>query len=114
VQIFKNPLTTLPIGGAKGGSDFDPKGKSDAEVIRFCHAAALGKNGCICVTEGANMPSTPGAVKIFQDNNVLFGPGKSANAGGVATSRLEMSQNSLKLSYLLIILSNGIENVYYF
>ncbi|HOJ51168.1 MAG TPA: NADP-specific glutamate dehydrogenase [Syntrophales bacterium] len=63
------------------------------------HAAALVKNGCICVAEGANMPSTPGAVKIFQDNNVLFGPGKAANAGGVATSGLEMSQNSLKLSW---------------
>lgn len=63
------------------------------------HAAALVKNGCICVAEGANMPSNPGAVKIFQDNNVLFGPGKAANAGGVATSGLEMSQNSLKLSW---------------
>lgn len=63
------------------------------------HAAALAKHGCICVAEGANMPCTPGAVKIFQDNNVLFGPGKAANAGGVATSGLEMSQNSLKLSW---------------
>ncbi|MFO7557403.1 MAG: NADP-specific glutamate dehydrogenase [Desulfobacterales bacterium] len=63
------------------------------------NAAALVKNGCICVAEGANMPSTPEAVKIFQDNNVLYGPGKAANAGGVATSGLEMSQNSLKLSW---------------
>jgi len=63
------------------------------------HAAALVKQGCICVAEGANMPCTPEAVKIFQDNNVLFGPGKAANAGGVATSGLEMSQNSLKLSW---------------
>jgi glutamate dehydrogenase (NADP+) len=63
------------------------------------HAAALVKNGCICVAEGANMPSTPDAVKIFQENNVLYGPGKAANAGGVATSGLEMSQNSLKLSW---------------
>jgi glutamate dehydrogenase (NADP+) len=63
------------------------------------HAAALVKNGCICVAEGANMPSTPEAVKIFQENNVLYGPGKAANAGGVATSGLEMSQNSLKLSW---------------
>ena len=45
------------------------------------------------------MPSNPDAVKIFQDNNVLYGPGKAANAGGVATSGLEMSQNSLKLSW---------------
>ena len=63
------------------------------------HAAALVKNGCICVAEGANMPSTPDAVKIFQENNVLYGPGKAANAGGVATSGLEMSQNSMKLSW---------------
>ena len=63
------------------------------------HAAALVKNGCICVAEGANMPSTPEAVKIFQENNILYGPGKAANAGGVATSGLEMSQNSLKLSW---------------
>lgn len=62
-------------------------------------AEALVKNGCMCVAEGANMPSTPEAVRIFQDNNVLYGPGKAANAGGVATSGLEMSQNSLKLSW---------------
>ncbi len=63
------------------------------------NAEALVKNGCFCVAEGANMPSTPEAVKIFQDNNVLFGPGKAANAGGVSVSGLEMSQNSLKLSW---------------
>ena len=63
------------------------------------NAEALVKNGCMCVAEGANMPSTPEAVKIFQQNNVLYGPGKAANAGGVATSGLEMSQNSLKLSW---------------
>jgi glutamate dehydrogenase (NADP+) len=61
------------------------------------HAEALVKGGCICVAEGANMPSTPEAVRIFQENNVLYGPGKAANAGGVATSGLEMSQNSLRL-----------------
>ncbi|OPY79346.1 MAG: NAD(P)-specific glutamate dehydrogenase [Syntrophorhabdus sp. PtaU1.Bin153] len=63
------------------------------------HAEALVKNGCICVAEGANMPSTPEAVKVFMDNNVLFGPGKAANAGGVSVSGLEMSQNSLKMSW---------------
>lgn len=63
------------------------------------NAEALVKNGCICVAEGANMPSTPEAVNVFQDNNLLYGPGKAANAGGVATSGLEMSQNSLKLSW---------------
>ena len=63
------------------------------------NATALVKNGCICVAEGANMPSTPEAIKIFQENKILYGPGKAANAGGVATSGLEMSQNSLRLSW---------------
>lgn len=68
------------------------------EIDGAC-AQAMVKNGCICVSEGANMPSNPDAVKIFQDNKVLYGPGKAANAGGVATSGLEMSQNSMKLSW---------------
>jgi glutamate dehydrogenase (NADP+) len=63
------------------------------------NAQALVDNGCFCVSEGANMPSTPEAVEIFQKNKVLFGPGKAANAGGVAVSGLEMSQNSQRLSW---------------
>ncbi len=62
-------------------------------------AENLVKNGCFCVAEGANMPSTPEAVEVFQKNKILFGPGKAVNAGGVATSGLEMSQNSLKFSW---------------
>jgi glutamate dehydrogenase (NADP+) len=62
-------------------------------------AKALVKNGVIAVAEGANMPTQPEAVDYFQENKVLFGPGKAANAGGVATSGLEMSQNSLRLSW---------------
>jgi len=62
-------------------------------------ALNLVKNGCICVSEGANMPSTPEAIEIFQENKVMFAPGKAANAGGVATSGLEMSQNSMKLNW---------------
>jgi len=62
-------------------------------------AKALVKNGCICVAEGANMPTEPEGVKIFIDNKILYGPGKAANAGGVATSGLEMSQNSLRLCW---------------
>jgi glutamate dehydrogenase (NADP+) len=62
-------------------------------------ALTLVKNGCICVCEGANMPTTPEAVEIFQENKVMFAPGKAANAGGVATSGLEMSQNSMKLNW---------------
>ena len=62
-------------------------------------AKKLVKNGCFAVGEGANMPSTPEAVKVFLDNNVSFGPAKAANAGGVATSALEMCQNSMRLSW---------------
>lgn len=62
-------------------------------------ALALVKNGVLCVAEGANMPSTPEAVEVFHDNKVLFGPGKAVNAGGVATSGLEMSQNSMKINW---------------
>jgi len=62
-------------------------------------AKRLVKNGCICVAEGANMPTMPEGVKIFQEAKILYGPGKAANAGGVATSGLEMSQNSQRLSW---------------
>ena len=62
-------------------------------------AKILVKNGCFAVAEGANMPSTPEAIEIFLANNVLYGPAKAANAGGVATSGLEMSQNSERLSW---------------
>ena len=229
-QTFKNSLTTLPMGGAKGGSDFSPRGKSNNEVMRFCQAfmtelyrhmgpdedvpagdigvggrevgylfgmykklthqfqgvltgkgqefggslirpeatgygnvyflcnmlatksidikgktvlvsgsgnvaqytmekllqlgakpwfekadialpsatqneineeaaKALIANGVIAVSEGANMPSTPEAIKVFQDAKILYSPGKAANAGGVAVSGLEMSQNSERLKW---------------
>ena len=62
-------------------------------------AKLLVKNGCICVSEGANMPSTPEAVEVYLAAKILFGPGKAANAGGVATSGLEMSQNSMRMSW---------------
>ncbi len=62
-------------------------------------AKRLVANGVYAVAEGANMPSTPEAVEVFQSNGVLFAPGKAANAGGVATSALEMSQNSMRLSW---------------
>ena len=229
-QTFKNSLTTLPMGGGKGGSDFSPRGKSNAEVMRFVqafmlelwrhigpetdvpagdigvggrevgfmfgmykklaheftgtftgkgrefggslirpeatgygyiydpdgidrekldyimelknlyrgrireyaekygckyvegakpwgekcdialpsatqnelngdHARQLVANGCMAVSEGANMPSTPEAIKVFQDAKILYAPGKAANAGGVSVSGLEMTQNSIKLSW---------------
>jgi glutamate dehydrogenase (NADP+) len=62
-------------------------------------AATLVKNGVLCVSEGANMPSTHDAVKLFEDNGVLYAPSKACNAGGVATSGLEMSQNAMRLSW---------------
>lgn len=63
------------------------------------HAKALVANGCMAVAEGANMPSTPEAIKVFQDAKVLYAPGKAANAGGVAVSGLEMTQNSYRLAW---------------
>ena len=63
------------------------------------HAETLIKNGVVAVGEGANMPSTPEAVHLFQSKGILFAPGKASNAGGVATSALEMSQNSQRLSW---------------
>jgi glutamate dehydrogenase (NADP+) len=62
-------------------------------------AKALAKNGCKVVSEGANMPSTPEAIEVYFESGMLYGPAKAANAGGVATSGLEMSQNSLRLSW---------------
>jgi glutamate dehydrogenase (NADP+) len=62
-------------------------------------AQTLIKNGCYCVSEGANMPSEPGAIDVYLDNNILYGPGKAANAGGVAVSGLEMSQNSMRITW---------------
>lgn len=62
-------------------------------------AKVLVKNGCYVISEGANMPSTPEAVEVFLNARILYGPGKAANAGGVSTSGLEMSQNSLRLSW---------------
>ena len=56
-------------------------------------------NGCICVAEGANMPCTPDAIAAFQNAKILYSPGKASNAGGVATSGLEMSQNSMRMKW---------------
>jgi glutamate dehydrogenase (NADP+) len=62
-------------------------------------AKTLVDNGCMLVSEGANMPSTPEAIEVFQNAKILFAPGKASNAGGVATSGLEMSQNSLRMNW---------------
>jgi glutamate dehydrogenase (NADP+) len=67
--------------------------------LKESDAKKLIKNGCICLGEGANMPCTPGAIEVFQKAKILFSPGKASNAGGVATSGLEMSQNSMRYNW---------------
>ena len=74
-------------------------------------AKALVKNGCIAIGEGANMPSTPEAIKVFQKAKILYAPGKAANAGGVATSGLEMSQNSMRLSWTREEVDNRLHDI---
>jgi glutamate dehydrogenase (NADP+) len=77
--------------------------KKDAEVLL--------KNGCFCVSEGANMPSTIEAVHTFQKAKILYAPGKASNAGGVATSGLEMSQNSLRISWTRKEVDNKLKEI---
>ena len=74
-------------------------------------AKILVANGCFCVSEGANMPSTPDAIEVFINAKILYGPGKAANAGGVATSGLEMSQNSLRLSWTAEEVDERLHNI---
>lgn len=88
------------------GSVWDYQGPADIALpcatqneINGAQAKALIQNGVYCLAEGANMPSDLDAIKVYKENNVLYGPAKAANAGGVAVSALEMSQNSLRLSW---------------
>ena len=74
-------------------------------------AKTLVDNGCICVSEGANMPSTPEAIEVFTKAKLLFAPGKASNAGGVATSGLEMSQNSLRMSWTAKEVDEKLHNI---
>ncbi len=74
-------------------------------------AKTLVKNGCVCVAEGANMPSTPEAVEVFQEAKILYSPGKASNAGGVSTSGLEMSQNSMRLSWTTEEVDTRLHNI---
>jgi glutamate dehydrogenase (NADP+) len=101
---FKSAVYT-PVDKAK---DFNPLWDHKAECAFPCatqneinakDAANLIKNGAYVVSEGANMPTVPEGVNLFVEKGILYGPGKAANAGGVATSGLEMSQNSLRLSW---------------
>ena len=74
-------------------------------------AKNLVANGCILVSEGANMPSTPEAIAVFQESKILFAPGKASNAGGVATSGLEMSQNSLRMNWTREDVDNKLKKI---
>ncbi|MFV2072333.1 MAG: NADP-specific glutamate dehydrogenase [Thermoanaerobaculales bacterium] len=74
-------------------------------------AKVLLENGCFCISEGANMPSTPEAVELFVDKQILYGPGKAANAGGVAVSGLEMSQNSMRLAWTREEVDNRLRDI---
>ena len=67
--------------------------------LNLIDAKTLVKNGCVCISEGANMPCTPDSIMFFKKNKLLYAPGKASNAGGVAVSGLEMAQNSLRFSW---------------
>ena len=91
LTLDHNPLWSVEADIALPGATQNEVNANDAKNL-------VG-NGCICVSEGANMPSTPEAVDVFLEAGILYGPAKAANAGGVATSALEMSQNSMMLSW---------------
>ena len=74
-------------------------------------AEGLIKNGCICISEGANMPCKPDAITVFRKNKVLYAPGKASNAGGVAVSGLEMAQNSLRYSWTREEVDNKLKDI---
>lgn len=100
------------------GSVWDYQGQADIALpcatqneINGAQAAALLQNGVYCVAEGANMPSDLDAIKVYKENGVLYGPAKAANAGGVAVSALEMSQNSLRLSWTRDEVDQRLQNI---
>ncbi len=102
------------------GLDYNPLWNIKADValpsatqneINAKDAQNLVNNGVCCVSEGANMPTTPDGVDVFLDNGVLYGPGKAANAGGVAVSGLEMSQNSMRLSWTREEVDNRLHDI---
>jgi glutamate dehydrogenase/leucine dehydrogenase len=98
VQIYANQFENV----------FQSRQKNE---INGDEAKTLIANGCICVAEGANMPSTPEAITAFLNAKILFAPGKASNAGGVATSGLEMSQNSLRLSWTSEEVDQRLKNI---
>ncbi len=108
IKEYAEKYSSAVFTPVDAGKDYNPLWDIKAEValpsatqneINAKDAANLVKNGVFCVSEGANMPTTPEGVDVFLDAGVLYGPGKAANAGGVAVSGLEMSQNSMRLSW---------------
>lgn len=119
IKEYANKYSTKCVVG-KSIWDVVKEGKTKVDIALPCatqneidgeHAQALVKSGCYCVAEGANMPSNSDAIKIYHKNNVLFGPGKAANAGGVAVSGLEMSQNSMRYSWSTEEVDNKLKNI---
>ncbi|MCC6961621.1 MAG: NADP-specific glutamate dehydrogenase [candidate division Zixibacteria bacterium] len=108
IKEYADKYKTAVYTPLSAGSDHNPLWNHKAQCafpsatqneINEADARNLIRNGVYVVSEGANMPSTPDAISVFVDAKILYGPGKAANAGGVATSGLEMSQNSLRLSW---------------
>jgi len=108
IKEYAEKYTTAVYTPVDPSLDYNPLWNHKAQCAFPCatqneingkDAQNLVKNGVYVVSEGANMPSTPDAVNVFLDHKILYGPGKAANAGGVATSGLEMSQNSMRLSW---------------
>ncbi|MEG2075858.1 MAG: NADP-specific glutamate dehydrogenase [Victivallaceae bacterium] len=112
VMALKNSkrgrLSEFKAAGVEYHADVRPWTLAAADIALPCatqneingeEAAILVKNGCFCVSEGANMPSTPEAIEVFLANKILYAPGKASNAGGVATSGLEMSQNAMRYNW---------------
>ncbi|HEX9654891.1 MAG TPA: glutamate dehydrogenase, partial [bacterium] len=108
IKEYSDKFKSAVFNAIDPGAAFNPLWNHKAQCafpsatqneINAKDAQNLVKNGVYCVSEGANMPTTLDGVKIFLENGILYGPAKAANAGGVATSGLEMSQNSLRLSW---------------
>ena len=108
IKEYKNKYPNAHYEEADPKKDHNPLWEVKCDValpsatqneINEIDANNLVKNGCYCVSEGANMPTTPAGVNVFLESKILYGPGKAANAGGVAVSGLEMSQNSIRLSW---------------
>ena len=110
VSIADHPVSFY-FGEAQPKSQLHIPFFVSVSVTDLAGAEALVANGCYAVAEGANMPSTPEAIAYLQSHGILFAPAKASNAGGVATSGLEMSQNSLRLSWTFEEVDERLHNI---